>query len=45
MKTSAIQVMFFCESEQEEKKIFSFIKKYEGELLVSIPIKFPARKK
>jgi hypothetical protein len=28
-----------------KKKINNFIKKFEGELLVSVPIKVPARKK
>jgi hypothetical protein len=45
MKGTAIQVMFFCEHESEEKKIHNFLKKYQGKLLISIPIKVPARKK
>jgi hypothetical protein len=46
MKETAVQVMFFMKDEQQEKKVIGFLKRYEGEMLLTVPVPIkPQRKK
>lgn len=37
MKETALQVLFFCKDELQEKHLHTFLKKFDGEVLISIP--------
>ena len=41
MKETALQVMFFCKDKPQEKKLHNFLKRYNGEVLISVPVKIP----
>lgn len=38
MKESAIQIMFFCKDESQERNLHRFLKKYPGEMLITVPV-------
>ena len=42
---TALQVLFFMKDEKEYKKLLNFLKRYDSEMLISIPVKIPRGKR